>query len=205
LQIKKLILGACHTNCYLLEEGGKCLIVDPADQPEAFIEVIEENGWQPQAILLTHAHTDHVLAGAALIERYHIPAAVSVRDAWRLEDEALINSRPYVKEPYRPFKAVIGLGDDSFWRLGDTMLRFFPMPGHTEGSLAILAGEDIILSGDTLLAGKHGRTDLPGGNEEELVASLRRLAALPGDRTVLPGHGPETTLDKERRTNPYLI
>lgn len=63
MQIKQLTLGACHTNSYLLEAGGKCLIVDPADRPEAFIEVIEENGWQPQASLLTHAHTDRVLPG----------------------------------------------------------------------------------------------------------------------------------------------
>lgn len=203
MHLFSMTLGACHTNCYLLWEGEECVIIDAPDEPGEIIAAIRQRGLRPRYLLLTHAHTDHILAAAALWERYGMPVALSTRDAWRLGDEALINSRPYVTEPYRPVQADIGLQGGCMLRCGGLELRFFAMPGHTEGSLAIFCG-NLLFTGDTLLQGGHGRTDLPGGNEEELVQSLQRLAAVPGNYRVLPGHGAETTLEAERHLNPYL-
>lgn len=204
MQLQRLTLGACDTNCYILADGRDCVIIDAPDEAPRIIDAVQRQNLIPRYLLLTHAHTDHVLAAAALKRQFGLPLVVSALDAWRLADEALINSRPYVTEPYEPVQADIGLQGGCLLRCGGLELRFFAMPGHTDGSLAIFCG-DLLFTGDTLLRDGHGRTDLPGGDEATLVASLRRLAAVPGNYRVFPGHGAETTLETERKLNPYLL
>lgn len=200
LGIVRLVLGACYTNCYLVysKKTKECMIIDPADCAGEIIKSIEENRLKPVYITITHGHTDHILAAGELKERYHIPVLISKIDAWRLEDEALMNGRPYVNTPYKAVKpSVLLQEDDEIW-LDDIVFRIMVVPGHTEGSI-LLVGNHVIFTGDTMLKGGHGKTTLPGGNEEDMARSLERIKELDGDYVVYPGHKEITTLEEERK------
>lgn len=200
LGIVRLVLGACFTNCYLAysKRTRECMIIDPADCADEIIENIEKNHLKPVYIIVTHGHTDHILALGELKEQYHIPVLVSKIDAWRLEDEALINGRPYVNKPYRAVKPSVLLQEnDEIW-LDDIRFRIMVVPGHTEGSILLIT-EHAIFTGDTMLKGGHGKTSLPGGNEEAMKESLRRIKHLDGNYVIYPGHKEITTLEEERK------
>lgn len=205
MNIHRLTLGACETNCYIVSsDQGHCVIIDPADEPEQIAAVVTANRLQPSYIFITHGHTDHILALGDLKARYKIPVVISQTDAWRLEDEALINERPYVTKPYQAVRPDVLVHEGDEIRLDELTFTFFGMPGHTEGSMAIITG-NVIFTGDTLLKGTHGKTTLPGGNKPLLIRSIRRLAeTFPGDYILKTGHRAETTLDTERAENPCL-
>lgn len=205
MNIIKLVLGACVTNCYLVaSEQGNAVLIDAADEAEKIITAIEENHLNLKYIFITHGHTDHVLALKALKEHYQVPIVISKTDAWRLEDEELINERPYVTVPYKAVKADVLVEEHDEICVDELTFRFYGMPGHTEGSMAIVL-EDIIFTGDTLLKEKHGKTTLPGGDAERLIASINRLAnEFEGDYRILTGHREETTLMHERKFNPFI-
>lgn len=237
--IIRLVLGACFTNCYIVYNirTNNCLIIDPADDAEKIIDNISKNGLKPQYILVTHGHTDHILALGALKEKYNIPVVISRIDAPRLLDEELINERPYVEVPYKAVYPSVLLGEgDEIW-LDDIRFETMILPGHTPGSAAFKIDfknstghrtdenkdtaakymdaentiyqvgdsnepdniKGIIFTGDTMLAGGHGKTSLPGGNEEDMIKSLQRLKDIDGNYLIYPGHKEITTLKKERQ------
>ena len=205
MQIIRLVLGACFTNCYLVyhPRTRNCMIIDPADEGEKIISCIEKNHLHPVYIVITHGHTDHVLAAAELAERYHALVAVSKIDAWRLMDENLINDRPYVDKPYRPVRPSILLSEgDELW-LDDIRFTIMILPGHTPGSMALRTDQGIF-TGDTMLAGGHGKTSLYGGDEEAMKKSIQRLKELDGDYRIYPGHKETTTLEAERKKSPSI-
>ena len=118
---------------------------------------------------------------------------ISKIDAWRLLDEELINERPYVTEPYKPVRASVLLGeDDEIW-LDDIGFKIMVVPGHTPGSIALI-GENVIFTGDTMLANGHGKTSLPGGDEKEILRSLERIKSLEGNYIIYPGHKESTVI-----------
>ena len=205
MNITKLVLGACMTNCYIVaSEQGNAVLIDAADEAEQIIATLEEKHLNLKYIFITHGHTDHVLALETLKKRYHVPVVISKTDAWRLEDDELINERPYVTVPYKAVKADILAEEHDEICMDELTFRFYGMPGHTEGSMAIILG-DIIFTGDTLLKEKHGKTTLPGGNADLLIQSINRLAGeFEGDYRILTGHREETTLEHERKFNPFI-
>ena len=144
------------------------------------------------AILLTHGHFDHVGAVGDIAAETDCDVYISAADLSL--PPMITNGKLFYTHTY-PASGTLNLAG--------LTLRILPTPGHTPGSVCLLTG-DTILSGDTLFRGSCGRTDLPGGSWEQIAASLKTLAALPGDYRVLPGHGEETTLDWERKHNPYL-
>ena len=193
MKVITLPLGYLQTNCYIAidEETKRCAVIDPGDKPDRIAEVLRENGLTPELVLLTHGHFDHVGATRAMQELYHIPIYISEADT---HDEEMTHGRLIYTD-------TCAEGDEL--RVGSLTFRVLSTPGHSKGSVCYLAG-DTLFSGDTLFCGSMGRTDFPGGSIFEMMVSLRRLVALPGNYRVLPGHGEETTLDEERLHNPYL-
>ena len=205
MNIIKLVLGECITNCYIVASDSKnCVIIDPADEAEKIISTVRENDLTVKYIFVTHGHTDHILALEAVKNHFQTPVVISEIDAWRLEDEELINERPYVKVPYKAVKPDILIRENDVIEVDELKFRFYGMPGHTDGSMSIVLN-DIIFTGDTLLKENHGKTTLPGGNEEKLIESINRLVQdFPGEYKILTGHRAETTLEYEREHNPYI-
>lgn len=194
MEITVLTLGGYMTNCYILrqEASSKCLIIDPGHEAGRILSVLQQKQLEPEAILLTHGHFDHV--GAVQDLAAETDCDVYIAEADLSLPPMITNGKLYYTHTY-PASGTLNLAG--------LAVRVLPTPGHTPGSVCLLV-EDTMFSGDTLFQGSCGRTDLPGGSWEQIAASLKTLAALPGDYRVLPGHGGETTLDRERQSNPYL-
>lgn len=209
--------GSWGTNCYVLATGPgePCLIIDPGQQSiDGVHEILREHRLAPAAVLLTHGHIDHVWSVAPLSSEFGIPALIHVDDRYRLVDPvgtsivaardqlmAMTKNSLELTEP----DDVRLLTDEQNLDLVGIPMVVRHAPGHTEGSV-VFCLDEVMFSGDVLFAGSIGRTDLPGGDHEAMLASLRRVI-LPArdDLVVLPGHGPQSTIGQERATNPYLV
>ena len=192
------VVSLYQTNCFLLgdEEAGVCALVDPGENAHGLIRMVEESGLALKMILLTHGHSDHVGAVPALRQRYpDVPVYVHPEDH-QGDGQAAMYRLP-------PVSNVICYGDGDRLTLGGLTVEVLHTPGHTPGSVCLKVGE-VLLTGDTLFRGSMGRTDFDGGSYEVIMASLKKLGELPGDYQVCPGHEGFTTLEAERRTNPYL-
>lgn len=194
LNIHVLPLGDYQTNCYIVHEENStdCLIIDPGYEPEIISSYLEENGLTPEAILLTHCHFDHVGAVKDLAAQY---------DCKVFLDKKELTMPPMLTNG--PLYYTDGYGDGDTLTLAGIPIQVLETPGHTPGSVCLIM-EDTLFSGDTLFAGSCGRTDLPCGDARAMRDSLRRLAALSENYRVCPGHGPSSTLNREKQTNPYL-
>ena len=199
MNIKTLMVGPIGTNCYLLcdRDAGACAVIDPGGDAGRVAAAVAETGCAPCAILLTHGHYDHTGAVGELRAKWpEIPVYLNHRDVY--EDA-------YTQQLFPPLgRDVRDYGEGDTLTVGGLTVSVLATPGHSEGSVTLRCG-DALFCGDTLFAGSCGRTDFPGGSMEKMMASLRRLGQLEGDLRVLPGHMEPSTLDRERRTNPYLI
>lgn len=185
-------LGDYQTNCYLVRQAGQtqCVLIDPGYAADFLLDTLNAKELELSAIALTHGHFDHVGAVRDLAAETGCLVYLS-GDELSLPP-AITAGRLYYTDLYTDRFTAAGI---SF-----TVLK---TPGHTPGSVCLRTGS-LLFSGDTLFAGSCGRTDLPGGNPANMRASLRLLAAIPENLTVYPGHGEATTLDAEKRYNPYL-
>lgn len=190
------------TNCWLVDDGAgtRVLVVDPGDQPE---EVLAEIGDVPvAAIALTHGHFDHIGAVRALVEATGAPLLVHEADAASLLTPegagGAVFGMPFTAPPAQRL-----LREGDMVTAGDVELSVLHTPGHTPGSIC-LEGGGHLLSGDTLFAGSIGRTDFQGGDMQAMRRSIARLSTLADEVRVHPGHGPDTTIGRERRINPYF-
>ncbi len=202
--VMRLVLGPLATNCYLLAcpKTKECAVIDPADEPDGIVLQAGRAGLSVKLILLTHGHPDHVAGAPKLRELTNAPILLHPAD-WPLVEQALPQP-PELEALAEPFRPDGEIEDGQEIPLGRLKIKALHTPGHTEGSICFLAG-DLLFSGDLLFAGSVGRTDLPGGSWEALLNSLRsKIAPLPGDTLVLPGHGPETTVEAERGGNPFF-
>ena len=188
-----LILGMLDNNCYLLADDDGCaVVIDPTMHAEKIEGELSARGWRCGAILLTHAHFDHVGAADRLAASYDAPIYLDPLD------KAIIPEMAHGKltsatVPY-PDELTVG-------KLRFTVLR---TPGHSPGSVCLLT-DGLLFTGDTLFCGSCGRTDFVGGDPDAMLRSLRMLSDLDFDGRVLPGHDEETTLARERAENPYVI
>jgi len=192
------VVGPIATNVYVLADPStrEAIAIDTAIPCLPWIAgSLEERGWTLKLIVSTHGHWDHVGANAAVSEHTGAPIAVHPLDAHRLTDPQPLFA-PFEIPPSVP---AVDLAEGGEIRFGDIRLRVLHTPGHTEGSVCLLADDDgLLLSGDTLFPGGWGRVDLPGGDPEAMVESLARLATLEDHLRVLPGHGATTTIGRER-------
>ena len=199
-------LGAIGANCVILwEDPAAAWIVDPGAEPEAVNAFLDKKGLTPALVLLTHGHFDHIGALDGLLARFpdlpvhvgpgDVPMIGHPQNAWPPDYEAV----------KKPASLVADLVDGATLAAGGLTMRVIATPGHTPGGACFLfADQKLLLTGDTLFAGSCGRTDFPGGDSRQLNASLRRLAALDPELTVVPGHGEPTTIAREVATNPFL-
>ncbi|TDD45739.1 MBL fold metallo-hydrolase [Nonomuraea terrae] len=205
--------GAFQTNCYVVAPaaGEECVIVDPGqDATQGVEELLREHRLKPVAVLLTHGHLDHVWSVAPVCGARDIPAWIHPDDRHLLSDPAAgwsgtsasLFGDLQLSEP----DDVRELSDGAVLPLAGLEFVVDHTPGHTRGSVSFrLPGDAIMFAGDLLFAGSIGRTDLPGGDYATILRSLAaKCLTLPDDTVVLPGHGPQTTIGRERAANPYL-
>lgn len=202
--LEKIVVGPIETNCYLLADSStrQALIVDPGETPDRIIKKLEYKTLKPIAIVNTHGHADHIMGNQALKSVYKIPVYIHENDNEFLTDPEL-NYSQYAGGGFTLPPADIKLKEGDIIPVGGLSVRVYFTPGHTPGGICLLC-EDLLFTGDTLFCGSIGRTDLPGGNEETLNNSLKLFAKLPKNLKILPGHGPECTLEEEFKHNPYL-
>jgi hydroxyacylglutathione hydrolase len=200
-----VVVGPLETNCYLVycEETRACAVIDPGAEPEKIIAAVAELEIKPVLILNTHGHIDHTGANLDIKEKYGVPLAIHPADAARLEAADNIELSLLLGAKTSP-PADLLLADGEDIAVGRFALRVIHLPGHSPGSVGFLSGR-VLFSGDTLFLEGVGRTDLPGGSRKDLEKSiLEKIMTLPGETIVLPGHGPWTTVEQERLSNPLL-
>lgn len=198
MQVKVLQVGPIGTNCYLLEDekAHVAAVIDPGDEAGRILQVIKDDGVDVKYILLTHGHYDHTTAVPELHQA--LPQA-----------EIYIHKADANGAGSRLFPLAGQIPDLKFYdegnalTLGELTIQVLHTPGHSKGSVTLKVG-DVLFCGDTLFAGSCGRTDLAGGSYDEIMASLKKLGELPGDYHVCPGHDVTSTLERERRSNPFL-
>jgi len=204
--------GAWQTNCWVVAPaaGEECVIVDPGQGAEGPVdEVLTEHRLKPVAVVLTHGHLDHVWSVVPVCGAKGIPALIHPADRVLLSDPGRGLGQPgtavFGRLDWGEPDDVRELRDGEVLELAGLGFRVDETPGHTPGSVTFTAGDEFF-AGDLLFAGSSGRTDLPGGSWPQMQESLRRIPlALPDDTTVRPGHGPVTTIGRERATNPFLL
>jgi len=194
------------TNCYLVasEQTRDGIVVDPAGDAPRIMSDIRELGIKIGLVVITHEHRDHLGAVSQIIENTGASFAVHTAEAQTLQHQdfsRVAAHDPTFKPPPIPDRL---LNDGDILVVGDLELKVLHTPGHSPGGICI-AGYGVVFSGDTLFNASIGRTDMPGGDHNLLISSIRaKLLSLPDETLVLPGHGPKTTISRERKNNPFL-
>lgn len=228
MKIKKFVCNALQENAYVVSSGYSCVIIDPgfataetgafpgepffgehgndagaAGKLSGLYKYLDSEGLTPEAILLTHSHSDHTLGVAPLVEKFGIPV-YSASGSFQTPTDAFSCLRPAGAGVQTPEKAISCLQvEDEGYVAG---FKVIATPGHTPDSVCYYSeAEHVLFTGDTLFAGTIGRTDLPGGDyDREIVSIMEKLIFLPGETDIYPGHGPASTIARERRENPFL-
>lgn len=206
MEIKRFPLGTLWTNCYLIwDDNGDGFVVDPGGPAQDVVDYVRSKDIKVHMIVVTHGHADHI--GGVDMLRGIAKEGVAIHE----EDAACLTSPAKnlslcMGAEIRTSAAETILHDGDRLKAGKMTLDIIHTPGHTLGGVCILVSdgdEKILISGDTLFARSIGRSDLPGGDEDTLIESLKKLDGFPDDMRVFPGHGPETTIGAEKMYNPY--
>lgn len=204
----RIPLGPLQTNAYVLENDQKeCIIFDPGAEGERLNEWLEEQQLKPTAILLTHAHFDHIGGVDEVRDQWKIPVYIHQEEKNWLVDPALNGSEYFgMIDKVKVREADHLLKEEQTLTVGNFTFQVFETPGHSPGSVSYYLEEcSVVFAGDALFARSIGRTDLRGGDHDQLLDSIhKKLLTLPEATVVAPGHGPETTIQTEMDENPFL-
>lgn len=192
--LEKLIVGPLKTNCYILTSSNEAIVVDPGWEGEKILSRLGDA--ELKAIILTHGHFDHVTAAGMLKEAKNARIFIHERDIYLLKSLRYQLSRFGIEKDVE-IEPDGFMEDGDELKLGGSLIEVIHTPGHTPGSICLL-WEGKLFSGDTLFKGAFGRVDLPGGDYNDLIKSIRKLLNLPDETLVFPGHGDETTIGAER-------
>jgi len=209
MQIEVFRFNDIAVNTYILSDNGKCAIVDPGchteKEQQTLCNHIDSKGYQPQFIINTHCHCDHIVGAQFVKEHYNIPFIANPADQYWLDHAAETGNHwgwydvvaPVIDKPSN---------DGDTFKLGNAELKVMHTPGHSRGQQAIYSEKDkFVIVGDTIFKGTIGRTDLADGNLDDLMDSIKnKIIPLGGDYTIFPGHGPITKISIEVRENPFL-
>ena len=201
-------LGPLGTNCFIvMNEKKECIIVDPGEEGAKLIQFIKKNGLKPLAVLLTHAHFDHIGAVDDVRDAFGIEAYIHEKEKKWLADPILNGSQYFMMgnaTKQRPAEHIIS--EEGALKIGDFVFEVFETPGHSPGSISFyLRDAGYLFSGDVLFKGSIGRTDLAGGNMDVLMKSIeQKILTLPHNTIVFPGHGEITLIEDEVDYNPFL-
>ena len=203
--LKRIIVGPLESNCYIIadERTKETLLVDPGDEPDRIIDVINKNNFKIKYIILTHAHFDHVGALSDIKQETGAPIIIhhDERETYRGTREHAAFLGFEIDEIPEP-DVLVSEGD--ILEIGDLKFEIIHTPGHSPGGICLL-GKDILITGDTIFAGSVGRTDLHGGDILQLKNSFKRIMSLSEEIKILPGHGPETTVGREKKENFFSL
>ena len=202
--IQTLILGPMQANCYLLEceKTHSAIVIDPGDDADQVLYLINERKLKLEIIINTHGHIDHIAANTDLKEKTTAKLYIHRADADMIINQQR-NLSAFIGMPFASVPPDRLLDDGDVINAGEMSLKVIHTPGHSPGSICLLA-DHVIFTGDLLFAGGIGRYDFPGSSYDLIMESLKKIMEFGDDLTVYPGHGPETTIGEERLTNPFL-
>ena len=211
MNIYKLVFSPIEVNTYILaDESGDCAIIDcgcyDKQESDRLVDLIKNKMIKPVLLLNTHCHLDHIFGNRFVLERYNLKPFANEYDEMNRKD-AVQHAMLFGLSMDNPPEPAGFLTDNQKITFGSTELLALYVPGHTSGSLAFYSKEnDCVFTGDALFAGSIGRTDLPGGDYDTLIKSItNKLFVLPPETVVYPGHGNETTIEKEMKSNPFFV
>ncbi len=205
MQIERIVTGVLEENCYLAgcPESGQAAIIDPGDDADKILAALSAGGFHAGQILLTHAHLDHLSAAAALQRATGAPISLHRAEKRNFENFAL-QSAMFGFPLAEPFEVAVWLQGGETIRVGELSISVLFTPGHTAGGVCFY-GHGHLFSGDAIFRNSIGRSDLPGGDADQLMNSIRTvLFALPDETVVHPGHGAATSIAHEKKYNPFL-
>jgi glyoxylase-like metal-dependent hydrolase (beta-lactamase superfamily II) len=202
-----LPVGMLQCNCSIFgdETTGEAIVIDPGDDITTIVEILERRQFKVKAIIITHAHIDHIGGAAKLKALTGAPVHMNARDQSLYDDLEMQAGWLGMETPERTSIDTEARDGDKL-RLADTDFHVIHTPGHTQGSISIwIPAENTLVAGDTLFRDSIGRTDLPGGDGKQILRSIQqKLLKLPEDAVVVPGHGQNTTIGREKKRNPFL-
>jgi len=204
--IETLTVGPVMTNCYIIacEDTKEAAVIDPGGDAKRILDTVQRMGVEVVYVLNTHGHFDHTLVNDAVIEVTGAPLAIHEADAPML---TMGGGAAWFGMKGSKSSADVLLHEGDTLKVGNLQLQVLHVPGHSPGGVAFyIASEGVVFSGDALFNMGIGRTDLPGGDYDQLIASIQtKLFALPAETVVYSGHGPATTIARERAGNPFLV
>lgn len=197
-------VGPVMANCYIVTDHGAALLIDPGDEAGMLCDMIDALDCRLEAILLTHAHFDHIGAVDDLVAKYHVPVYVNPNELDHLSSPDKNASSSFAGIPKISLQAKPEAFHEGLNTIGSFKVTAYFAPGHSVGSTILEIGDNLF-TGDVLFQNSIGRTDLPGGSVEAMRDSIHFIKSIDRDYIVYPGHGPSTTLDYEKTHNPYLL
>lgn len=202
MKVEKFVVNPLGVNCYVVYHGTEAIIIDPGDSSQEILDFLQEKKLSVLAIVNTHGHADHIAGNKWFMDKTNAPVWIHELEAPYLTDPNL-HLGPQIGQEFPSVEASRLLKDGDTITVGKMELQVLHTPGHSPGGISLYS-PGILFSGDTLFKSSVGRWDLPNGDRTILQQSVIRLARLPLDTVVYPGHGPSSTIKEEIRTNPFL-